>query len=81
MKSVFFISQTGCLLPVLILFNLFFGWLFFPPFFWLSLEGILILLFFINSYILIRRVSSMASKASPKRSGVIDVEGEIMEDK
>lgn len=81
MRSVFFISQTGCLLPIIILFNLFFGWMFFPARAWLFIEGILIILFFINSFIFLRRVSNMASGANPQRDGVIDVEGEIVEEK
>jgi len=69
------ISQTGCLLPILILFNLFFGWMFLKPLTWLAVEGILIILFILNSYILARRISSY----SAKRSNVIDVEGEVLE--
>ena len=81
MKSVFFIGQAGCLLPIIILFNLFFGWIFFPTRTWLLIEGILIILFFINSFIFLRRVSTMASGSASKRDGVIDVEGEIVEEK
>jgi len=81
MRSVFFFSQSGCLLPILLMFNLFFGWLFFAPLIWLSIEGILLVLFFVNSLILLRRISSMTSKVSPGREGAIDVEGEIVEDK
>jgi len=76
MKSVFFIGSSGCLLPLLILINLFFGWMFFKPATWLLIEGILILLFILNSYILIRRVSSFT-----KRSNVVDVEGEVVEER
>lgn len=76
-KSFVFFSQTGCLLPLLIILNLFFGWMFLKPIAWLLTEGILILLFMINSYILSRRISSF----SAKRDKVIDVEGEVVEDK
>ena len=76
-KSFIFFSRTGCLLPLLIILNLFFGWMFFKPIIWLSMEGILILLFIINSYILTRRISSF----SGKRNNAIDIEGEVVEDK
>jgi len=76
-KSILLISQTGCLLPLMILFNLFFGWMFFKPLTWVSVEGILILLFIINSYVLARKISSSAS--SLRRSNVVDVEGEVVE--
>lgn len=75
-KSILFFSQTGCLLPLSILLNLFFGWIFFKPILWLSIEGILILLFILNSYILTRRILS-----SFKSDDVIDVQGEVVEDK
>ena len=77
MNSIFFISQTGCFLPFLILFNLFLGWLFFKPLTWLAIEGFLIILFLFNSYILARRISV----ASRKNRKVIDIEGEIVEER
>jgi hypothetical protein len=64
-------------LPLFILLNLFFGWMFFKPGIWLSVEGILVLLFIINSYILIKKVSGFSSK----RSDAIDVKGEVVDDK
>ncbi len=70
------LSQTGCLLPSLILLNLFFGWMFFQPLAWLSLEGVLILLFIINFFILARRISSLPGKPN----NVIDVKGEVVEE-
>lgn len=76
----FFFIKSGCFLPFLALFNLIFGWLVFPPLIWLSLEGILILLFIINSCILVRRLSAMASNTDlSKRSGAIDVEGKAVD--
>ena len=77
MSSLLFVSQAGCLLPILILLNLFFGWLFFKPLTWLAIEASLILLFMFNSYILARRISS----ASRKNRKIIDVEGEVQEEK
>ncbi|MFA5275623.1 MAG: hypothetical protein WC417_01860 [Candidatus Omnitrophota bacterium] len=77
MKSIFFMSQTGCFLPLLFLFNLFFGWMFFKPLTWLAIEGIILLLILINALILVRKVSSLQKK----HSNVIDVEGEVIEEK
>lgn len=77
MKSAFFFSQTGCLLPLLILGNLFFGWIFLGALHWLLLEVILVSFFIINSYILTRKIISGSRKAD----NVIDVKGEVIEEK
>jgi len=77
MSSLLFVSQAGCLLPILILLNLFLGLLFFRPLTWLAIEGVLVLLFMLNSYILARSISS----SSQRNSKVIDIEGEVVEDK
>lgn len=74
-KSFVLFSRTGCLLPFLIIFNLFFGLLFFRPFVWLLIQVILILLFLINGYIITRKISP-----SSRRNNVIDVKGEIVEE-
>lgn len=76
-KSFIFFGQSGCFLPVLILTNLFFGWMFMRPLIWLSLEAVLLLLLAINSYILIRKISGL----SFRRKDVIDVEGRVEEDR
>lgn len=75
-KSFFFVNQTGCLLPFAILFNLFFGLMFFKPVTWLCIEAVLILLFIMNSYIFAKKVSSAPSR----RANVIDVEGEVLKE-
>ena len=81
MKTLMFSSRTGCLLPLVIFFNLFFGWIFFPTRLWLAIEGILILLFFLNSYILLRHFSNKAANTGRRgRKGVIDVEGKVIKD-
>ena len=77
MSSLLFVSQAGCLLPLLILLNLFLGWMFFKPLTWLAIEGVLVFLFLLNSYILARRISS----SSRKNKKIIDVEGEALEEK
>jgi hypothetical protein len=66
--------QAGCLLPALILLNLFFGWMFLKASVWLAVEAVLILLFILNSYILVRKVKKWS-----KPDDVIDVKGEVVE--
>jgi len=72
--------RGGCLLPFLIIFNLFFGRLFFSPKAWLITEGVLILVFFVYSYILSRKLMA-GVKSAGRRGDVIDVEGEVVSDK
>ncbi|MFH1269680.1 MAG: hypothetical protein ABIH75_01295 [Candidatus Omnitrophota bacterium] len=76
-KSFVFLSGSGCLLPALIIFNLFFGWIFLSPVHWLVIEGVLILIFIINGFIMMRKIISTSSRSE----GAIDVEGEVVEDK
>ncbi len=78
MKSFVFFSRTGCLLPLLIAFNFFFGWIFLRPLQWLMLEAVLILSFVVTSYIVARKIFR---STSGKSNGVIDVKGEVVEDK
>jgi hypothetical protein len=70
--------QAGCLLPALILLNLFFGWMFLKTSTWLVLEGILILLLVLNSYFLIRKVKRWSV---PAPGNIIDVHGEVVDEK
>lgn len=74
--SYFLVTQAGCLLPLLIIFNLFFGRVFLKTPVWLGAEIFLILLLLVNSHFLARRVSGM----SARMRDVIDVEGEIVEE-
>jgi len=76
MKSFVFFSRTGCFLPLLIIFNLLFGWIFLRPLHWLLVEAILILFFIISGYVIMRKIIS-----SSKRNDAIDIEGEVVEDK
>jgi len=69
------IAYSGCLLPLLIVLNLFFGRLFFKTSAWLAIEGVLILLFLLNSYISFRRIFRPGRK---RQGGVIDVEGKVL---
>ncbi|MFH1414037.1 MAG: hypothetical protein ABIG56_04250 [Candidatus Omnitrophota bacterium] len=77
LNSLMFLSRTGCLLPSLIIFNFFFGWIFFGFAAWLLIEVGLILLFFLYSYIIMRRIAS----PSRQKDDVIDVEGRVVDDK
>lgn len=66
---------SGCLLPLLIILNLFFGRLFFTTTQWLAVAGILLLLLLLNSYISVRRAFSALRR---KDRDAIDVEGKVM---
>jgi hypothetical protein len=68
--------KGGCLLPLLIIFNLFFGKLFFNTRTWLIVEGVLLLIFIIFSYIFSKNILNSVKR----RNNVIDVEGEVVED-
>ena len=76
-KSSVFLSRSGCLLPLFIFFNLFFGRIFLNTQHWLILEVLLVLLFSLNSYMVTRKFFL----SSHKRADVIDVEGEVVQDK
>jgi glucan phosphoethanolaminetransferase (alkaline phosphatase superfamily) len=76
-NSFFFASQAGCLLPFFIVFNLLFGWMFFKPLPWLLIEVILILSFILTVRIAMSKVFSPPSK----RDNVIDIEGQVVEEK
>ncbi len=69
--------NSGCWLPFLVIVNLFFGRLFFSFRTWLTVEGILVILFLINSYIFSRRIINSVKR----RDNVIDVEGEVINDR
>jgi len=80
-NSFVFFNQVGCLLPLLLIFNLFFGWVFLRPLHWLILEAVLFLLFLLSGYAFTRRVISGPHRAT-RRPGAIDAEGEVVpEDK
>ncbi len=80
LRSLFFFSYSGCLIPLLLVLNLLFGGLFLSFKHWLLLEAILFLLFLLNSIIFTRRIFSASSHPRPRHSDVIDVEGEIVDE-
>lgn len=69
------VAQAGCFLPALMMFNLLFGWLIFNPLAWIGIELVLFLAFILSSYIFARSIVS-----SRRRSEVIDVEAEVIEE-
>ncbi|MFA5355998.1 MAG: hypothetical protein WC301_01120 [Candidatus Omnitrophota bacterium] len=76
-KSFVFLSGSGCMLPFLMIFNLFFGWIFLRPAHWLIVESILVLFFVVNGLIMTRRVIS----APGEEDDVIDVEAKVVDEK
>ncbi len=87
-----FTGQSGCLLPMLIILNLFFGkFIFDSTRLWLGVEGILVLLFIIKIHIFTKKIgeqlrqtgSGLVSSRSKRhgRGKVIDVQGEVVEEK
>jgi len=79
MRAIVFFSQTGCLLPALIFFNLLFGRIFFKASVWLIIEVVLIILFIMNALLFTKKIFSAASVNSP-RTEAIDIEGKVVED-
>ena len=77
-RSRVFLAQSGCLLPFLLIFNLFFGRIFFKPRLWLIIEALLFLIILATGYIAIRRVKVYSAL---HRKEVIDVQGEVIGDK
>lgn len=80
-------GNAGCLLPLLIIFNLFFGKLIFGSTgLWLGVEGVLILIFMLKIKIMVSRLNQQfrhfqGQQQSSKVSGkVIDVQGQEVKD-
>ena len=89
-----FTGQSGCLLPMLIILNLFFGKLIFDSTrLWLGVEGVLVLLFIIKILAFTQKISEQLwpsgrqpnsqvhRSEEPGRGKVVDVEGEVVEEK
>lgn len=66
-------------MPFLLIFNLFFGRLFFKLRLWLIIEAVLFLMLLITGYIASRRIAVSAVRR--KRGEVIDVSAEVVEEK
>lgn len=87
-QGLIWMGSSGCLLPLLIILNLFFGKLIFNSTrLWLGVEAILILLFILKINLIARKIGQLgrglASSGQSHRpqDRVIDVEGHVVEDK
>ncbi|MDD5562054.1 MAG: hypothetical protein PHT50_08030 [Candidatus Omnitrophica bacterium] len=92
MPQLIWAGQSGCFLPLLIIFNLLFGRLIFNSIYlWLGVEAALILIFIIKVHILMKKITGQfrpqdrgsASDSRSVRAGgeVVDVEGKVVEEK
>lgn len=73
-KAMVYIAHAGCLLPILLIFNLLFGWLIFNPLTWIGIELILFLSFVLSSYIFARFIFY----PRPRNNEAIDVEAQVI---
>jgi hypothetical protein len=80
-------SGSGCLLPLLIIFNLFFGKLIFGSTgWWLGIEAILVLIFVFKIKLMLSRFSRQFKPQGPDNSShkpqgqVVDIPGQVVED-
>ena len=89
MPQIIWGGQTGCLLPLLIVFNLLFGKAIFnSTSLWLGVEAALVLIFIIKIHLFMHKIRQHFSSggrglASDSRSSygkVVDVEGKVVED-
>ena len=77
-----FTGQSGCLLPMLIVLNLFFGkTIFNSTRLWLSLEAILVALFMIKLHTFARKINQQLRPQNRSAGKVVDVEGEVVQEK
>lgn len=75
-SSFLLVSHTGCILPLFIILNFFFGWIFLGLFKWLIVEALLILILVIKSLIIAKKIVSVSSG----RGKIIDVKGEVIKE-
>jgi hypothetical protein len=80
-------SGSGCLLPLLIIFNLFFGRLIFDSTgLWLGVEAVLVLIFMFKIKLMLSRISRQFNPQGPDNSShkpqgkVVDIQGQVVED-
>jgi uncharacterized membrane protein len=72
------ITQSGCFLPLLFLGNLFLGWIFLRPIYWLGLQLILTMLLVVLSHFARRQAAVHAGR---KGERAIDVQGEVLKER
>jgi len=81
-SGLIWIGQSGCLLPLLIIFNLLFGRAIFnSTYLWLGIEAALLLLFIIKLQLFAQKVSRQYSQSHKPHGKVIDVEGGVVDEK
>ncbi len=92
-SGLIWLGSSGCLLPFLIIFNLFFGKLIFNSTrLWLGVEAILILIFILKINVMARKIGQLGRGLASDSQGhgqqghrpqgrVIDIEGKVVEDK
>ncbi len=76
-RKIILLGRMGCLLPFLIIFNLFFGWMFFGFLLWALIEIVLILVFILVSLLTAKKVF----RQEQQKDNVIDIEAEVLDDK
>jgi len=69
--------RGGCFLPLLVIFNFFFGWIFFGFRAWVIMGILLIVVSLAYSYILSRKIVSESDRQA-RRKDAIDVEGKVL---
>ena len=77
--KIILLGRMGCLLPLLIIFNLFFGWMFFGFLLWALIEIVLIIIFILVSLLTARRI--FRQEQQKDKDNVIDIEAEVLDDK
>ncbi|MFA4988733.1 MAG: hypothetical protein WC572_03930 [Candidatus Omnitrophota bacterium] len=85
MPGVIFHGQSGCLLPMLIFFNLIFGRVIFKSvYIWLGIELVLVGVFIFKTYSAInalrRHISPGGGAAAEKEANVVDIEGSVVDE-
>jgi len=80
-------GSSGCLLPLLIIFNLFFGKLIFNSTgLWLGVEVVLVLIFMLKIKLMASRINQHLSSEGPDQQShklqgkVVDIQGQVVED-
>jgi len=90
-SGLVWIGSSGCFLPFLIIFNLFFGrFIFSSTRLWLGIEAMLILIFIISINIMARKISRQFGRPGPgfasngkshrPEGKVVDIPGQVVEE-
>ncbi|MBU0547278.1 MAG: hypothetical protein KJ710_02115 [Candidatus Omnitrophica bacterium] len=83
MPRIIWAGQSGCLLPLLIIFNLLFGRVIFnSTYLWLGIEAALIFIFIIKIHIFLKKISQQVGpEGHNPHDRIVDVEGKVVEEK